>query len=55
LLTELTDGPSGCGEVARGGCLYAGNFIMTRSTVLTVADKRRYTKHDAVAALLTRS
>jgi len=22
---ELADGPSGCGEVARGGCLFAWN------------------------------
>jgi hypothetical protein len=25
-LPELADGPSGCGEVARGGCLFAWNF-----------------------------
>ena len=39
--TEQTDGSSGCGEVARGGCLFAGNFSVTRSTILTVADRRR--------------
>jgi hypothetical protein len=33
-LVELAGGPNGCGEVARGGCLFAWNFIMTRSTVL---------------------
>ena len=33
-LAELADGPTGCGEVARGGCLFARNFIVTRSTVL---------------------
>ena len=26
---ELADGPSGCGEVARGGCLFAWNFSVT--------------------------
>ena len=33
-LAELADGPTGCGAVARGGCLFARNFILTRSTVL---------------------
>jgi len=28
-LAELADGPSGCGEVARGGCLFAWNFSVT--------------------------
>ena len=26
---ELVDGPIGCGEVARGGCLFAWNFSVT--------------------------
>jgi hypothetical protein len=30
-LEELTDGPTGCGEVARGGCLFAWNFSVTIS------------------------
>lgn len=34
-LAQLEYGPSGCGELARGGCL-----IVTRSTVLTEAEKR---------------
>jgi len=29
-LAELADVPAGCGEVARGGCLLAWNFTMTR-------------------------
>ena len=33
-LPELADGPTGCGEVARGGCFFAWNFSVTRSTVL---------------------
>jgi hypothetical protein len=40
-LTEETDGSSGCGEVARGGCLFVGNFSLTRSTILAVADRKR--------------
>jgi hypothetical protein len=29
-LSELAEGPTGCGEVARGGCLFACNFRVTR-------------------------
>ena len=32
---ELADGPAGCGEVVRGGCLFVWNFSLTRSNVLT--------------------
>jgi len=39
-LAELADGPTGRGEVARGGCSFAWNFIVTRSTVLTGAERR---------------
>jgi hypothetical protein len=39
-LTELADGPTGYREVARAGCLFAWNFSVTRSTVLTVAERR---------------
>lgn len=35
-LEELTDGPTECGEVARGGCAYAWNFSVTGPTVLAV-------------------
>jgi len=38
-LAELADSPIGCGEVARGGCLFAWNFSV-RSTVLTEAQRR---------------
>jgi len=34
-LAELADGSTGCGEVARGGCLFGWNFSVTRSAVLT--------------------
>jgi hypothetical protein len=37
----LANGPTGWGKVARGGCLFTGNFSVTRSTVLTVAEIRR--------------
>jgi hypothetical protein len=38
---QLSDGPTGGGEVARGGCLFAFNFSVARSTVPTGADRRR--------------
>ena len=34
-LAQLADGPTGCGELARGGCL-----IVTKSTALTEAERR---------------
>lgn len=34
-LDELAAVPTGCGEVARGGCLFAWNFSVTRSFVLS--------------------
>lgn len=37
---ELADWPTGCGEVARGGYLFTRNFIVTRSAVLTKAERR---------------
>ena len=40
-LAELAYGPTGCGEVAMGGCLFAWNFCATRSTVLTEAERTR--------------
>lgn len=33
---ELVNGSNGCGELARGGYLFAWNFWVTRSTVLRV-------------------
>ena len=33
-LAELTGGPTGSGQVARGACLFALYFSLTRSTVL---------------------
>jgi len=32
-LEELADGPTGYGEVARGGCLFAWNVSVKRSSV----------------------
>jgi hypothetical protein len=37
---ELADGSTGCVEVARGGCLFAWNFSVTRSTVPTEKERR---------------
>ena len=39
-LAELADGPTGRGEVARGGCLFAWNISVTRSPLLTGAERR---------------
>jgi hypothetical protein len=36
---ELADEPTGCGEVARCGCSLAWKFIVSRSTVLTEAER----------------
>ena len=38
---QLADGPTGCGEVARGGCLFACNVSLARSAVSTEAERRR--------------
>ena len=38
---QLADCPIGCGEVARGGCLFACNVSLTRSTVSTEGEGRR--------------
>ena len=35
------DGPTRCGEVAWGGCLYTWNFSVTWPSVFTGAKKRR--------------
>ena len=38
---KLADGPTGCGEVPRGGCLFACNFSVKRLSAFTAAEKRR--------------
>jgi len=43
-LAVLADGPIGCGEEARGGCSFAWNFSVTRTTVLTRAERRTRTR-----------
>jgi len=40
-LAELADEPTGCGEVARGGCLFAWNWSVTRTAVRMEAERRR--------------
>jgi len=37
---ELANGPTGCGEVVRIGCLSAWNFSATRSTALREVERR---------------
>lgn len=49
----LADGPTVCGEVAGGWCLFARNLSVTRSTVVREAE-RTARPNDAVAALVTR-
>jgi hypothetical protein len=39
-LVGLADKSTGYGEVARGGCLFAWKFSVTRSNVLTAAEER---------------
>jgi len=39
-LAEPVTEPTGCGKVARGGCLFVWNLSVTTSTVLTVAGRR---------------
>ena len=39
-LAEPADGPAECSEVARGGCVFAWSFSVTRSAELTVAERR---------------
>jgi hypothetical protein len=37
---ELAAGPTGCCKMASGGCGYAWNFSVTRSTVIKVAERK---------------
>jgi hypothetical protein len=39
-LVKLADRHPGCSEVARGRCLFARNFSVTRSALLTETDRR---------------
>jgi len=39
-LAELAGGSTACCEMARGPCLFAWNFSVIRSTVLTAAERR---------------
>jgi hypothetical protein len=49
-LAEVADGPTGCGEIARGGCSFAWNFSVTRSTVLTEAERGCRCVNDSLLA-----
>ena len=40
-LADLVDRPTGCAEVARGGCLFGWNFSVTRSPVLMEVERRQ--------------
>ena len=51
-LMELTDGPAGCGEVVSGGCCLA--FQRDQVNCTYGGREKDQTKHDAVAALVTR-
>jgi hypothetical protein len=37
------NGPTGCGEVARGGCSFAWHYSVTRLNVLTEVERRTTT------------
>jgi len=37
---ELVEGPTGCGEGVRSGCLFAWNFSVTKPNVLTEVERR---------------
>jgi hypothetical protein len=39
-LVLLANGPTRCGEVSRGGCLFARNIRVARPTVFTEAQGR---------------
>ena len=39
-LAELVDGPTGCGKVERGGCLFVQNFGVKRASVLVEMEGR---------------
>jgi hypothetical protein len=39
-LTELADRPTASGQVAKGGCLFTWNFIVTRPKVLAEARRQ---------------
>ena len=42
-IVDLAAGPTGCGEVTRGERRFAWNLNVTRSTVLTEAERRTRT------------
>ena len=39
-VVELAEGSTECGELVRGGCLFAWNFSVTRSAVCTEVERR---------------
>lgn len=40
-VAELAEGSSECGELLRGGCLFAWKFIVIRSTLLMETERTR--------------
>jgi hypothetical protein len=39
-IAELAGGPTGCGEMARGGCSLAWNYSVARTAVFTEVERR---------------
>lgn len=39
-IAELADGPTGCDQLARDGCLFGCDFSVTRSTVLAAGGEK---------------
>jgi hypothetical protein len=39
-LAELANGPTGCGEEARGVCLFVWNLSVARSAVITREERK---------------
>ena len=54
-LAQLAGGPTGCGEVARGGCLFAWNLESDVVNCTYEGGEKEQTTHDAIAVLVTRS
>jgi len=54
VLAELADGPAACGKLREVGVYLLGTSV-SQGQLTTVAEREEWTKHDAVAALVTRS
>ena len=49
------DGPGGCGEVASSVCVIGSELHSGKVTCIYGGGEKDWAKHDAVAALVTRS